>query len=63
MKRQLMDATPFYPPKGKHAEKHTKIRSNIPEIAIAKVEKAVEKRLRKWNKNLKLLMKTNSPNS
>ena len=63
MKKQLIDASLFYPSKGKHAEKHTKIRSEIPEFAIAKVEKAVEKRLRKWNKNLKLLMKMNLPNS
>lgn len=58
MKNKYIDATSFYPSKGKHAEKHTKIRSNIPEFAIAKVEKAVAKRLRKWKRDLNLLKMT-----
>ena len=62
MKRQYFDASAFYPPKGKHAEKHTKIRSEIPEFAIAKVEKAIAKRLRRWTRDTKLL-KTTSQNS
>lgn len=44
----------WYPevkPKGKHAQNHTKIHSDVPEIAIMKVEKAVAKRLRKQERN------------
>ena len=47
----------WYPevkPKGKHSQKHTKTRSDNPEIAILKVEKAIAKRLRKAEKNIKL---------
>lgn len=62
MKSQYIDPNAYYPPRGKHAEKQTKSRSDNPAIAIAKVEKAVQKRLRKCQKNLKLL-KMNSLNS
>lgn len=58
MKRQYLDAAAYYPPKGKHAEKHTKIRSEIPEFIIAKMEKAVEKRIRRWKRDTKLLKTT-----
>ena len=44
------------PPKGKHAGGgHTKTRSEKPEIAITKVERAVAKRLRRQERNAKLL--------
>lgn len=63
MKMQHVDPNAYYPPKGKHAEKQTKRRSEIPEFAIAKVEKAVQKRLRKCQRNLMELSKMNSHNS
>lgn len=44
------------PPKGKHSGGvHSKIRSDKPEIAIAKVERAVVKRLRKQERNKALI--------
>ena len=46
-------------PKGKQASKHSKIRSDNPEIAIAKVEAAVAKRLRRQERN-KNVQKTSS---
>ena len=46
---------PEVKPKGKHASNQVKHRSDNPEIAIMKVEKAVEKRLRKQERNKKLL--------
>ena len=59
MRKQYFDASAFLPPKGRHADKHTKIRSDIPEIAIAKVEKAVAKRLKRWARDIENDAKSN----
>ena len=46
---------PEQKPKGKHASSHAKTRSDNPEIAIQKVEAAVAKRLRRQERNKKLV--------
>lgn len=51
---------PEVKPKGKQATKHAKTRSDNPEIAIAKVEAAVAKRLRRQERNKNVLQKTST---